>query len=253
MEISGSGVDVQLTYDAGNASAKYTIAGSTTSNQTDRGFLVHDLSAPSLVAHKIRGLGVSAGSTYDGTSTFTIEDDSFFSVPFPNRVSGNYDAGFGVVSNDDDDYTGFTLNGLSGEGYTAGVGPSNNAFVVRSANAGNSIKFKYEVFVGTTHGTGNVNPQGLLFKVARFGSTADSTPNAFEADLRTFYYYTPAGSGFIEDMITIEAYDNMPSVDKRYILCVRGISDQPHSIIRATRTVETNVPANLVDGTITNG
>ena len=88
--------------------------------------------------------------------------------------------------------------------------------------------------------------------MARFGSTADTTPNSWEADLRTY----TTNARLISEMernIVIEAYDNMPTTDKRYILCVQNGGDAQVDIIRATRTVETMVPRNLIDGTITNG
>jgi hypothetical protein len=93
-----------------------------------------------------------------------------------------------------------------------------------------------------------------LFKVARFGSTSDTNPNSFETDLRSVYHYSESGvANFTNQTIRIEAYDNAQTLDKRYILCVKGMSDSPPKIIRATRSVETMVPRNLIDGTITNG
>ena len=252
LDISGSGIDVELSYDASNNRAVYLISGATTSNQTDRAFLVHELSDASLLSSDIRGLGISAASSYIGGSEQNITDGTFKSVPFPNRVSGNYEDGFKVVSNADGDYTGLTLPGLIGTGYTLGVGDSNNAFVVRSGNAGNSIKFTYEIQLGTTGTMLGSNEQGVVFKVARFGSTADSVANAWEADLRTYR----TNARLISEMernIVIEAYDNMPTTDKRYILCVQNLGDTEIDVIRATRTVETNVPRSLIEGTITNG
>ena len=253
LQILGSGVDVELTYDSVNNRAKYLIYGSTTSNQTDRGFLVHELSDTSLYSGNIRGLGISAAGSYIGGTEPNITDGTFFSVPFPNRVSGNYNDGYTVISNADGDYTGLTLPGLVDTGYTLGVGDSNNALVVRSANAGNTVKFTYEVSLGVTGSVlASINEQGLVFKVARFGSTADTTPNAWEADLRTYRMNTRLNSE-MERNITIEAYDNISTLDKRYILCVQNLGDSKVCILRATRTVETMVPRNLIDGTITNG
>ena len=231
---------------------KYLIYGSTTSNQTDRGFLVHELSDTSLYSGDIRGLGISAAGSYIGGTEPNITDGTFFSVPFPNRVSGNYNDGYTVISNADGDYTGLTLPGLVGTGYTPGVGDSNNALIVRSANAGNTVKFTYEVALGLTGTVLGANEQALVFKVARFGSTSDTTPNAWEADLRTYRMNTRLISE-MERNITIEAYDNMSTLDKRYILCVQNLGDAEVDILRATRTVETMVPRNLIDGTITNG
>ena len=57
----------------------------------------------------------------------------------------------------------------------------------------------------------------------------------------------------LERNVTIEAYDNMSTLDKRYILCVQNLGSNEIDILRATRTVETMVPRNLIDGTITNG
>ena len=66
LEITGSGIDVELSYDASNNRAVYLISGATTSNQTDRAFLVHELSDASLLSSDIRVWGISAASSYIG-------------------------------------------------------------------------------------------------------------------------------------------------------------------------------------------
>ena len=249
-----SGVDIELTYDALNKRAKYLIYGSTTSNQTDRGYLVDEMSFPSLTGSTIRTFGISAASSYIGASAPNITDaDHFFNVPFPNRVSGNYSDGFVAISVKDNQFSGCTLPSISGDGYTGAGATSNNALVVRAANAGNVVKFTYDIIVGSGSAVAS-NDQCLLFKVARFGSTSDTNPNSFEADLRSVYHYNESGAAnFPNQAIRIEAYDNAQTLDKRYILCVKGMSDSPPKIIKATRSVETMVPRNLIDGTITNG
>ena len=254
LEITGSGVNVTLTYDSSNYRAKYLISGSTTSNQSDNAMMLHELSFPGLSGGRLKTLGISAASSYIADTSPAIVTTgvapTFFNVPFPSLKSSNYSGttgGYSVRSIADASFSGATLQCLTGDGYTFGTASSNNALVVNTNHAGNSLKFVYDVTVRST----TAEPSALQFKIARFGTTADGTPNQWEADLRTQNFYTAGVSGDMS-MVRIIGYDNIQTTEKQYLLCVKGMSEMPPELLGATRLVESTVPTSNVSGTVSN-